>query len=113
VMGSLGTRVAIYESTAWSFPRDTKTLKSIVYGLFILDVLQTVLVTADAFHWFVYGFGNMNRLNDTFLSSWDIPFLDSVISLVVQLFYFWRIYVLRNSLILPVLIIMVRSPTTF
>ncbi|KAJ7686911.1 hypothetical protein B0H17DRAFT_876437, partial [Mycena rosella] len=62
-----------------------------VYGFFILDVLQPALVTADAFHWFVYGFGNMDRLNDTFLSSWHIPLLDSAISLVVQPFYFWRI----------------------
>ncbi|KAJ7681358.1 hypothetical protein B0H17DRAFT_1205888 [Mycena rosella] len=68
-----------------SFPGDSKTLKSIVYGLFILDVLQTALVTADAFHWFAYGFGNMDRLNDAFLNSWDVPLLDSVISLVVPL----------------------------
>jgi hypothetical protein len=81
-----------------------------VYGLFVLDILQTVMVTADAFHWFVYGFGNMDRLNDTFLNSWDVPLLDAVISLVVQGFYCWRIHVLRKSLFLPILIAMVGFP---
>ncbi|KAJ7172896.1 hypothetical protein C8R43DRAFT_977830 [Mycena crocata] len=70
-------------------------------------ILQTALVTVDAFHWFVYGFGNMDRLNDTFLNSWDVPLLDSVISLVVQVFYCWRIYILRKSFIFPVLITLV------
>ncbi|KAJ7916668.1 hypothetical protein B0H13DRAFT_2658210 [Mycena leptocephala] len=89
------------------FPSDTRTLKSLVYGLFVLDILQTAMVTADAFHWFVYGFGNMDRLNDTFLNSWDVPLLDAAISLVVQGFYCWRIHVLRKSFILPILIAMV------
>ncbi|KAJ7866485.1 hypothetical protein B0H13DRAFT_1072378 [Mycena leptocephala] len=91
------------------FPSDTRTLKSLVYGLFVLDILQTAMVTADAFHWFVYGFGNMDRLNDTFLNSWDVPLLDAVISLVVQGFYCWRIHVLRKSFFIPILIAMVSA----
>jgi hypothetical protein len=79
-----------------------------VYGLALLDILQTILVTADAFHWFVYGFGNMDHLNQTFLNSWDVPLLDAVISLVVQAFYCWRIYYLRKGFIIPGLIFLVR-----
>jgi hypothetical protein len=41
-----------------------------VYGLALLDILQTIMVTADAFHWFVYGFGNMAQLDQTFLNSY-------------------------------------------
>ncbi|KAJ7828711.1 hypothetical protein B0H13DRAFT_2373056 [Mycena leptocephala] len=103
-MGLTTVQVYFYHTT---FPSDTRTLKSLVYGLFVLDILQTVMVTADAFHWFVYGFGNMDRLNDTFLNSWDVPLLDAVISLVVQGFYCWRIHVLRKSLFLPILIAMI------
>ncbi|KAJ7117231.1 hypothetical protein C8R43DRAFT_1242178 [Mycena crocata] len=87
-----------------NFPHDTKGIKALVSGLAILDIVQTVLVTADAFHWFAFGFGNMERLDDTFLSSWDVPMLDSLISLIVQIFYCWRIYVLRKSLVFPVII---------
>ena len=81
-----------------------------VYGLFILDVLQTCLVTADAFHWFVFGFGNMDRLDDTFFNSWDVPFLDAIIATIVQTFYCWRICILSNSLVFPVIIFLVRPP---
>ncbi|KAJ6614919.1 hypothetical protein B0H10DRAFT_2022861 [Mycena sp. CBHHK59/15] len=46
----------------------------------------------------------MDRLNDTFLNSWDVPLLDSVVSLVVQIFYCWRIYVLRKTFVFPAII---------
>lgn len=79
-----------------------------VYGLFVLDVIQTCLVTADAFHWFVFGFGDMNRLDDTFVNSWDVPFLDAIIATIVQTFYCWRIWILTRSLVFPVIIFLVR-----
>ncbi|KAJ6556298.1 hypothetical protein B0H19DRAFT_1262380 [Mycena capillaripes] len=85
----------------------------LVYGLAILDILQTALVTADAFHWFVFGFGNMDRLDDTFLNSWDVPMLDALISLIVQVFYCWRIYVLRKTLVFPALISVVGNPSLY
>ncbi|KAJ7137311.1 hypothetical protein C8R46DRAFT_613976 [Mycena filopes] len=90
-----------------NFPGDRKSIKALIYGLAMLDIIQTGLVTADAFHWFVHGFGNMDQLNDTFLNSWDVPLIDSVISLIVQIFYCWRIYVLRSSVIFPALIVLV------
>jgi hypothetical protein len=68
------------------------------------------MVTADAFHWFVYGFGNMNQLDNVFLNSWDVPFLDAVIALIAQIFYCWRIYFLRKSFVFPVLIALVSGP---
>ncbi|KAF9048053.1 hypothetical protein BDZ89DRAFT_802289 [Hymenopellis radicata] len=104
LMGVLLVQMFFYHIT---FPKDSATIKSLVYGLFVLDILQTGLITADAFHWFVFGFGDMNRLNDTFLNSWDVPLLDSVIALIVQCFYSWRIYVLQKSLVFPVLIVLV------
>ena len=80
-----------------------------MYGLFLLDVLQTALVTADAFHWFVFGFGNMITLDDTFINSWDVPFLDAIITTIVQVFYCWRIWVLSKSLVFPIIIFLVRA----
>ncbi|CAK5272697.1 unnamed protein product [Mycena citricolor] len=97
-MGLTLVQVYIYFTT---FFQDPRGLKWLVFSLFILDVLQTVMVTADAFHWFVFGFGNMIQLNDTFLNSWDVPMLDGIISLIVQLFYCWRIYILRGSIVIP------------
>lgn len=73
----------------------------------VLETIQTVMVTADAFHWFVYGFGDLEKSNDTFLNSWDVPLMDSVIALIVQAFYCWRIYKLRNSYLIPAIIVLV------
>ncbi|KAJ7454425.1 hypothetical protein FB451DRAFT_1279905 [Mycena latifolia] len=87
--------------------KDRAAVKALVYGLALLDILQTVMVTADAFQWFVYGFGNPIQLDEPFLNSWDVPIIDSVISLIVQAYYCWRIYFLRKGVVIPVLILIV------
>ncbi|KAJ6490938.1 hypothetical protein C8R45DRAFT_1137870 [Mycena sanguinolenta] len=97
-------RVYLYHE---NFQHDGARMKLLVYGLFLLDVTQTAMVTADAFHWFVYGFGNLILVDQTFLNSWDAPVLDSVISLIVQSFYCWRIYILRKGLLIPLAILLV------
>lgn len=87
---------------------------ALVYGLGVLDTLQSAMLAADAFHWFVFGFGNLNQLDQSFLNPWDVQLFDAVISLIAQGFYCWRIYILRqNSLIFPVLILAVCSVPLF
>ncbi|KAJ7034463.1 hypothetical protein C8F04DRAFT_573848 [Mycena alexandri] len=103
-MGVLLVQLYYYQE---HFRDDRAAIKVLVYGLALLDVLQTVMVTADAFHWFVYGFGNMSQLDEPFLNSWDVPVIDAVVSLVVQTFYCWRIYVLCKSRVFPALIVSV------
>ncbi|KAJ6494242.1 hypothetical protein C8R45DRAFT_987693 [Mycena sanguinolenta] len=103
-MGVLAVQLYFYHENCSG---DRRIIKALVYGLALLDILQTVMVTADAFHWFVYGFGNMAQLDQTFLNSWDVPVLDSIISLIVQAFYCWRIHLIRDTLIIPVLILAV------
>ncbi|PPQ90360.1 hypothetical protein CVT25_007762 [Psilocybe cyanescens] len=49
----------------------------------------------------------MNKLDDTFLNSWDVVLIDSVVALIVQIFYCWRIYLLQQSYILPAFISLV------
>ncbi|KAI0807754.1 hypothetical protein C8Q74DRAFT_1363226 [Fomes fomentarius] len=103
-MGVLVVQIYFYHLT---FRQDPRAIRFLVYGLFLLDIAQTCLVTADAFHWFVFGFGNMVRLDDTFLNSWDVPFLDAIIATIVQTFYCWRIWILTKSLVFPILIFLV------
>ncbi|KAF7290274.1 hypothetical protein MIND_01341200 [Mycena indigotica] len=97
-MGVLAAQTYFYHV---HFPDDRLLVKSLVYGLAMLDVLQTAMITADAFHWFCFGFGDMAQLNETFLNSWDVPFLDALIALVVQAFYCWRIYFIRQTILVP------------
>nr|GAT55908.1 predicted protein [Mycena chlorophos] len=103
-MGVLAVQVYFYHV---SFPEDRRSVKLLVYGLATLDVLQTCLITADAFHWFAFGFGNMEQLDQTFLNSWDVPFLDAIISLIVQGFYCWRIYMIRKNAVVPLVIVLI------
>lgn len=83
------------------FPEDKKKIRILVYTIFALDTLQTVLATADAFHWFAEGFGNMIMLTDPFISAFDAPCLDGVIAFITQVFFCWRIYVLQKTWWLP------------
>ncbi|KAF7351839.1 hypothetical protein MVEN_01145000 [Mycena venus] len=103
-MGVLAVQAYFYHENCQD---DRATIKLLVYGLVLVDVLQTIMVTADSFHWFVYGFGNLAQLDDTFLNSWDVPVLDSVIAIVVQAFYCWRIYFLRKGIVIPAAVFLV------
>ncbi len=116
---SITLRNLVLANFKWSdfyyinFPDDKKFIKSLVYSLFLLDLLQTFLLSADGFHWFAYGFGNMAQFDETFLSPWDTPFLDAIIACVVQLFYCWRIYIIRGkSFFIPLLIAAVSEVLT-
>lgn len=63
--------------------------------------------TADAFHWFVYGFGNMDTLATAYISAADAPIMNSLMAYLVQLFYGWRLWVLSESRILVAVIVIV------
>ncbi|KAJ7760776.1 hypothetical protein B0H14DRAFT_381277 [Mycena olivaceomarginata] len=103
LMGVLAVQLYLFYENS----KDRTAIKALVYGLALLDILQTVMVTADAFHWFVYGFNDHIQLDEPFLNPWDVPVIDSVISLIVQAFYCWRIYIIRQGVFIPVLIVIV------
>ena len=75
------------------FLDDTST----VYGTFLLETLQTALSGSDLYRWFVSGFGNIERLTSPHLSAFDVPIIASIVSLVVQFFFAYRIWVLSNK----------------
>lgn len=69
----------------------------IVYGIFSLVTVQTVLNGADLFYWFASGYGNLNDLFNPFLSPYEGPILESLVSAIVQFFYSYRIWVITNK----------------
>lgn len=80
----------------------------IVYFLFLLDAAQSILAMVDAFHWFVYNFGNTTALSDLSMAGIDGPILDGIIALIVQSVYCWRIWVLSGrKVVLPGIIALV------
>ncbi|KAI0287407.1 hypothetical protein BC826DRAFT_49278 [Russula brevipes] len=68
---------------------------NIVCAVFLIETVQTALVGADLYYWFVSGYGDVPRLSTFFAASFDVPITESVVSLVVQYFYAYRVWVLQ------------------
>ncbi|KAI0258742.1 hypothetical protein BC834DRAFT_694792 [Gloeopeniophorella convolvens] len=89
--GVLVVQVYVY---SYNFPGDGRVIKLLVYGVFLLETLQTTLSGADLYYWFVSGFGNMERLANPYASPYDTPMIGGIISMTVQFFFSYRIWVL-------------------
>jgi hypothetical protein len=108
--GCLSGRKDVY---SYNFPEDNKVFKllgmqfllhsspfplpngsNIVYAICFLETLQTALTGADLYYWFISGYGDMLRLSSPYASPFDVPIIESVVSLCVQFFFSYRIWVL-------------------
>jgi len=69
----------------------------IVYIVFFLETIQTVLSGADLYYWFISGYGDMKRLASPFARDFDVPIIESVVSLCVEFFFAYRIWILGNK----------------
>ncbi|KAI0252236.1 hypothetical protein BJV78DRAFT_1124851, partial [Lactifluus subvellereus] len=81
----------------YNFQGDRKLLKLLVYAIFILETLQTALTGVDLYYWFISGFGNIDHLVDPHLSAFDVPIIESIVSLTVQLFFAYRVWILSEK----------------
>lgn len=59
---------------------------------FVLEAAQTIMSLMDGFHWFVYGYGDFRKLGEFYLANIDSPIMCSIIALISQGVYCWRIY---------------------
>jgi len=80
-----------------------------VYSVFLIETVQTGLTGADLYYWFVSGFGNLGHLASPYVSAFDVPIIGSIVSLTVQLYFVYRIWVLsgRSSWLLCLVICLV------
>lgn len=58
-------------------------MRFVVYIVFFLETMQTVLSGADLYYWFAAGFGNVERLTTPYASPFDVPIMGSLVSLSV------------------------------
>ncbi|KAJ6528749.1 hypothetical protein DFH09DRAFT_157351 [Mycena vulgaris] len=101
LFGSLSVQVYLYYQ---AFPIDRLIIKCLVYILFTIDVVQTILVTNDAFATFGYGFGDVSAITQLRLAWLTIPIIGGLVAFIGQSFYAYRIYVLSKSWLIPVLV---------
>ena len=88
----MGTRISHLVSVFFSL-----TNSFVVYGIFFLETVQTALSGVDLYHWFAAGFGNFDALLSQSFIDFDVPILGSVVSLSVQFFFAYRIFVLSEK----------------
>ncbi|KAJ7081998.1 hypothetical protein B0H15DRAFT_442553 [Mycena belliarum] len=92
--GTLLVQVYVYRVC---FPKDSLAVKLLVYFIFLAMLVCTCLNAADIQYWFGAGFGNILRFADPRNSRFYTPLMGSFIGMLVQLFFSYRIWVLRRA----------------
>ncbi|KAF9526408.1 hypothetical protein CPB83DRAFT_467878 [Crepidotus variabilis] len=89
LFGVLSTQVYVYHL---AFPEDPLRTQALVYGVYLVEFVQTMLFTVTAFNTFAKGFGSMMAIIDGSLLWFSVPIMSSVVTFIVQVFYAYRIY---------------------
>ncbi|KAI0046252.1 hypothetical protein FA95DRAFT_1573275 [Auriscalpium vulgare] len=84
------------------FPADRRSLKGLVYGLYILETSQTAMFTQTAFAKFGTGWGDLDQLHNRGTMWLSVPLLS--VTSAVQSFFAFRIFALTGSKYLRVVI---------
>jgi len=82
---------------SYNFPRDRLPVKLLVYATFLIETVQTILSGIDAYHRFASGFGSLQRLTEPYLAVFVGPIIGAIVSLTVQYFFAYRVWVLSNK----------------
>ncbi|KAJ7433131.1 hypothetical protein B0H11DRAFT_2122755 [Mycena galericulata] len=92
--GILVIQIYVYRAC---FPKDRLIMKSLVYFVFLVIIVCICLNISDMYYWFGSGFGDSARLLNLRYSSIYSPILGPLISTPVQLFFCYRIFIIKRS----------------
>ncbi|PBK98064.1 hypothetical protein ARMGADRAFT_1161623, partial [Armillaria gallica] len=104
LFGTLSVQLYLYYL---AFPKDRNFTKCLVYGIYIVEFVQTILFTHDAFAIFGYGFGDIKALTRMYFNWLTVPIVTTAAASAGQGFYAYRIFILSRSRIVPILVICV------
>ncbi|KAK0226567.1 hypothetical protein IW262DRAFT_776411 [Armillaria fumosa] len=104
LFGTLSVQLYLYYL---AFPNDGQFIKYLVYGMYIVEFVQTVLVSHDTFAAFGYWFGDIDALTDIHFNWLIVPIMSAAAACVGQVFYAYRIFILSKSRIIPIFVICV------
>ncbi|KAF8871596.1 hypothetical protein CPB85DRAFT_1461738 [Mucidula mucida] len=90
-----------------SFPKDSTQLKAFVGVLAFVETAQTAMICYDALEGYAINLGSLAAFDDVHLAWMDIPITTSIISLLVQSFFAWRIFKLSKNWYIVILVEMV------
>ncbi|KAJ7153927.1 hypothetical protein C8R43DRAFT_1186753 [Mycena crocata] len=109
LFGTLTIQIYLYYQ---AFPKDRSFNKYLVYGIYLFEFVQTMLVTHSAFATFGYGFGNVAALTNMHFAWLTVPIMSGIVAFVGQSFYAYRLHVLSKSWGLSIVIIAVSLTST-
>ncbi|KAJ7487773.1 hypothetical protein FB451DRAFT_1528369, partial [Mycena latifolia] len=92
--GVLAVQVYVYRL---SFPNDKASIKWMVYIIFLVETVLTALNGYDVFNWFAAGFGDIINFGKPGVSPYYTPIMGSVMAMVVQWFFCYRIYIIKRE----------------
>ncbi|KAJ7464272.1 hypothetical protein B0H11DRAFT_2309443 [Mycena galericulata] len=92
--GMLVIQIYVYRAC---FPRDRLIMKSLVYFVFLVIIVCICLNISDMYYWFGSGFGDSARLVNFRYSSIYAPILSPLVSTLVQVFFCYRIFIIKRS----------------
>ncbi|KAF9463574.1 hypothetical protein BDZ94DRAFT_604718 [Collybia nuda] len=109
LFGTLTVQLYLYYE---AFPTDKLIYKLLVYGVYCAELVQTILVTQDAFDIFGYGFGDIKSATDLHHDWFTVPIMSGLVALAGQTFYAYRILILSKSRKIPLLIVAISFTST-
>lgn len=65
--------------------KDNTFIRTIVYSMYLFEVLQTCLLTHDTFHQLAISFGSMEGLNKPYLIGFELPIQSGISTSLTQL----------------------------
>ncbi len=67
--------VFVNRSVLSAFPKDRNSTKSLVYGVYVVEFVQTMLLTHDTFASFGYSFGDLEAFTEVRFSWLIVPIM--------------------------------------
>ncbi|KAJ7113870.1 hypothetical protein C8R44DRAFT_795884 [Mycena epipterygia] len=104
LFGTLSVQIYLYYQ---AFPNDRPSTKCLVYTVYAIEFVQTILLTYDIFMVFGYAFGDFSALTKIYFDWLTIPMLSGLVAFIGQSFYAFRVSVLSKSRIIPWLIVVI------
>ncbi|KAK1222345.1 hypothetical protein PQX77_014823 [Marasmius sp. AFHP31] len=101
LFGALSVQIYLYYN---AFPNDALKFQILVYGVYIIELVQTILVTHDVFAIFAYGYGNMDALDNVHLYWFHGCTVPGFVGFMVQTCFAYRIFLLSRSKAISIII---------
>ncbi|KAJ4466339.1 hypothetical protein C8R41DRAFT_871644 [Lentinula lateritia] len=90
--------VQIYIYAVWYHRTDRGAIRYIVYVLFVVEGVQTGLMTHTAWEILAYNWGDPSILLNIPWSSATTPIIGGIVAMIVQFYFAWRIWILQKNI---------------